>query len=106
MKGHFSSITRLTIPIVLVLSIQMPSYAAESEKAAFETAEGLVAELYKANARISEHSEQITDNFVDNCLTVWNRALKVPDVYDLVLKCERDWGVRSPWHHVGGQPKQ
>ena len=63
------------------------------------TAKG-VSDMYKANARISEHSEEIADNFVDNCLTVWNRALKLPNVFDIVNACDAEYGARSPWNGV------
>ena len=60
-----------------------------------------VAELYAANAKMSESSEAMSDSLVDQCLTVHNRVLKRADIYANIVQCETLWGVDSPWHKVG-----
>jgi len=59
-----------------------------------------VANACKERAKLSDHSEPITDTMVDRCLKVHARALQIPSVYESIVKCEEHFGVKSQWHWV------
>jgi hypothetical protein len=58
--------------------------AAQERKAGGRLSSEMVAKLFLENLKMSEDSEKLSKNLVDNILTVWARALSQPAVLALV----------------------
>ena len=59
-----------------------------------------VATDYRNNLRMSKSSEEVSDSFVDNALTLNKRALTIPAVREAVDKLQDLLGTGSPWNQV------
>jgi hypothetical protein len=46
------------------------------------------------------NSEKLTDSYVTLAMTVWNAALCVKDIMDVVEKCEAKWNHQSPFNSL------
>ena len=62
--------------------------AAQERKAGGRLSSEMVAKLFLENLKMSEDSENLSKNLVDNILTVWARALSQPAVLAIVLEME------------------
>jgi hypothetical protein len=61
---------------------------AQERKAGGRLSAEAVAKLFMENLKMSDDSEQLSKNLVDNILTVWGRALSQPAVLAVVLEME------------------
>ena len=59
-----------------------------------------LAAMYAANVQQSPGSEPLSDAFIDNALTVYNRALSIAVVKDVVTQMDSDHGHSSPFNSV------
>jgi hypothetical protein len=59
-----------------------------------------LAAMFAANVQQSPGTEPLSDAFIDNALTVYNRALNIPVVKDAVLQMDTDHGHASPFNSV------
>ena len=60
-----------------------------------------IAHLYKLNMRRAETSEEVTDSFVDNALTVHERLLSTPQARKVLQEAEEQCRYgRNPFEHL------
>lgn len=59
-----------------------------------------LAAMYAANVQQCPGTDPLSDAFIDNALTVHNRALSLPVVKDAVLQMDSDHGHSSPFNSV------
>jgi len=59
-----------------------------------------LAAMYAANVQHTPGTESLSDAFIDNALTVYNRALNLPVVKDAVVLMDSEHGHMSPFNSV------
>ena len=59
-----------------------------------------IATAFRENVTLNKDSEQLSENMIDNIITLWNRALSNPAVMTVVLDCESRLGPNTPFDSV------
>ena len=72
---------------------------AKREKTTGTLSAAAVAALYRDNLSLAPGQEAITNNAVDSMLTIYNRAVSVPEIMEAILSCENLAGW-SPFDSV------
>ena len=59
-----------------------------------------VAKLWEANADLASDTEKVTDNMIDNAITIYKRALSIPEVNACIVRMEVKHGKNSAWNSI------
>lgn len=59
-----------------------------------------IAAAFRENVMLNKDSEQLSENMIDNIITLWNRALSNPAVMTVVLDCEARLGHNTPFDSI------
>lgn len=59
-----------------------------------------IATAFRENVALNKDSEQLSENMIDNIITLWNRALSNPAVMTVVLDCESRLGPTTPFDSI------
>ena len=59
------------------------------------------SELFNKGISLADNSEEVTDGFVDQALTVYNRGLKFPSIMHVVRAMEDEYNKASPFNAMG-----
>lgn len=77
--------------------VQMKSRFEKTENNNKPLAATAVAKLYASNVEFAENQEVFNVNFIDNALTIYNRALSIPSVRESIEWCDINLGQKSPF---------
>ena len=59
-----------------------------------------IATAFRENVTLNKDSEQLSENMIDNIITLWNRALSNQAVMTVVLDCETRFGHATPFDSI------
>lgn len=59
-----------------------------------------IAAAFRENVRFNKDSEPVSENMIDNILTLWNRGLSNASVMSAVLDCDARFGHNSPFDSI------
>ena len=70
-------------------------YRKKAEAATGPVSASDLAKLYAEQAHLNDLSEKVTEGFIDTAVTVFERALNVPQIRDAIQDAEAQWGVKT-----------
>ena len=59
------------------------------------------AEMYNDSIVLADTSEAVTESFIDQALTIYKRALRLPTVLSIVKRMDLLYNKASPFNHIG-----
>eukprot|EP00959_Pyramimonas_sp_CCMP1952_P474786 9503848-Pyramimonas_sp.AAC.2 len=59
-----------------------------------------LSKMYSEKGELNDLSESVSKSFVDAASTCHRRALSIPSIRDLLLKCEAQYGIVNPFQSI------
>ena len=59
-----------------------------------------VAKLWDEKAELASDTEKVTDNMIDNAITIYKRALSIQEVNACIVRMEAKHGKTSAWNSI------